>query len=71
MVISLGFVDSISEAYRGKLQTLSNKILAQGITENRPPSICFSGMNRETLNGIYKLRDDYVTKLSTQHTMKM
>ena len=48
MEISLEFADPISEAYREKLQTFSNKILVQGFTENRPPCIWFTGKNDET-----------------------
>ena len=61
MEIRLTFADSISEVYREKLQTFSDAILAQGITENRPPSIEFPGMNRETFTEINNLQDDYDT----------
>ena len=59
MKISLSFVDPISEAYREKLQTFSDTILAQGITENRSPYIWFPGVNEETLEEIEKLHHDY------------
>ena len=59
MEISLTFADKISEAYREKLQTFSDHILAEGITENRPPSLRFTGMNQETFDEIYKLQRDY------------
>ena len=39
MIIDLSFADSISEAYRKKLQTYSDNSLAEGITENQPPGI--------------------------------
>ena len=59
MEISLSFVLEISEAYREKLQTLSDSILAQGITENRPPGIWFPGMNEETDDAIEELQLAY------------
>ena len=59
MFIHLLFAGSISEVYRKKLQTFSNTILAQGLTENRPPIIEFPGMNRETFSKIYDLRHAY------------
>ena len=68
MNIVLEFVNGypISEAYREKLQTFSNNILDQGITENLPPSIRFPGMNDDTFDKIYKLRRDIliVTELN-------
>ena len=51
----LKFADPISEAYREKLQSFIDNILAQGITENRPPYIHFPGMNLQTFDEIYKL----------------
>ena len=59
MNIQIEFADSVSEAYRKKLQTFSDSILAEGITENRPPYIHFTGMNKETFKGIEKLQDAY------------
>ena len=59
MKIYLDFADSISEAYREKLQTFSENILAQGITENRPPDIRFPGRNEETFTAIDKLQTAY------------
>ena len=56
MDIKLAFGYQISEVYREKLRTFSDNILAQGFTENRPPSIFFPGMNREIFDGIEKLR---------------
>ena len=56
MDIELTFADSISEVYREKLQTFSDSILALGFTENRPPCIEFTGMNKETFTRIEKLR---------------
>ena len=65
MIIYFRFADPISEAYRKKLQTFSDSILAQGITENRPPIISFSGMNEETLPGIKKLQVAYCFRYRT------
>ena len=59
MEIILKFADSISEAYRKKLETFLDNILAQGLTENQPPSIYFFGMNLETSIGIRKLQLAY------------
>ena len=59
MKIYLYFADSISEAYREKLQTFSDNILAQGITDNRPPSIGFPGRNEEKYEEILKLQYAY------------
>ena len=56
MDIYLSFAYPISVAYRKKLQTFSNTILAQGITENRPPKIGFPGMKRKTFDKIIVLR---------------
>ena len=65
MEIDLTFADPISEAYREKLQTFSDNVLAQGITENPPPNLWFSGMNRETFSKIYELRGAF----SAHHKM--
>ena len=54
MDIYLSFADPISEAYQQKLQTFVDGVLAQGITENRPPIIWFTGLNNA--QEIYKLR---------------
>ena len=62
MKINLYFPDTISEAYREKLQIFSDKILAEGITENRPPRIAFAGMNRATFIGIESLRYAYARR---------
>ena len=62
MEIYLTFADSISEAYREKLQTFADSILAEGITENRPPSIHFPGMNEETMKGIECLQRAYFNR---------
>ena len=43
MKIDLKFARSISKAYREKLEKFLDKILEQGITENRPPSLDFNG----------------------------
>ena len=59
MTILLSFADSISEAYRQNLQTFSDSILAQGITENRPPIIRFPEMNEDTFDEIYELQYAY------------
>ena len=59
MIIYLKFADTISETYREKLQTFSENILAQRITENRPPSIEFPGMNEGTFYSIEYLQDVY------------
>ena len=58
MGICLAFYP-ISETYRKKLQTFSDSILAQGITENRPPLIEFTGVNSATLNGIINIYLNY------------
>ena len=59
MDIILRFADTVSDAYRENLQTFSDAILAQGLTENRPPSIWFTGMNRETFDKINYLQHAY------------
>ena len=59
MNIELIFAAPISEAYREKLQTFLDSVIAQGITENRPPIIWFPGRNEGTFDGIRKLRSDY------------
>ena len=59
MNIALEFVDSISEASQEKLQTFLDNILAQGLTENRPPIIRFPGMREETYNDIRMLQLHY------------
>ena len=59
MYINLQFAYSISEACREKLQAFSDTILAQGITENRPPRIDFHKINRETYTAIGKLQWGY------------
>ena len=59
MVIYLAFADSISEAFRVKLQTFLDAIIAKGSTESRPPRINFTGMNDETFYGIKKLQRVY------------
>ena len=59
MEIDFLFARPISDASREKLQTFSDNILVQGITENRPPCIDFPGMNEETMKGIINLQCDY------------
>ena len=59
MDIELLFADPISEVYREKLQKFADYILSEGITENRPPSIEFPGMNRGKFDEINKLRRAY------------
>ena len=59
MNICLYFVDSISEAYQQKLQTIQDGYVAQGLTENRAPYFKFPGMNQETANKISELRREY------------
>ena len=59
MKIFLSFDDPFSKAYLEKLQTFSDTILAQGITENRPPLFCFPGNNHKTFCEILDLQDDY------------
>ena len=59
MKIVLEFADPISEAYRQKLQTFSDNVLAHGITDNRPPRIDFDGMNQGTYNEIIVLQHTY------------
>ena len=68
MDIELSFVDSISEAYKQKLQTFVDNVLAQGLNENRPPDITFPGINEASYNDIQKLLDDYYEKWEA-HTM--
>ena len=46
----LEFAYPISEAYRVKLQTFADNILAKGITQNSPPVIGFTGMNQLTFS---------------------
>ena len=62
MDITLSFTDPVSEACRKKLQTFSDSVLAQGITENQPPIIQFPGMNQETFFSIEKLWHAYVRR---------
>ena len=59
MAKELRFADPISEVYRQKLQTFLENILAQRITENRPPTIYFTGINLGIVAGITKLQRDY------------
>ena len=59
MKIYLAFADPISEAYRKKLQTFLDAILAEGLTKNRPPIICFTGMNRGTYDEIMDIHYAY------------
>ena len=59
MDITLTFADPISEVYREKLETFLDNILAQGLTENRPPIIRFTGGNRETFSKIITLQCAY------------
>ena len=59
MRLFLGFADSISEAYRKKLQTFSDNFLAKGINENRPPALSFAGMDQENFYRIEKLWQAY------------
>ena len=59
MKINLAFANPISEAYREKLQTFSDYVFAQGITENRAPIIEFPGMNRKKFDAIVVLHRDY------------
>ena len=66
MDIILGFDDSISEAYKQKLQTFVNDLIAQGITANRPPCIWFSGIIAETSDKISLLRRDYKNRLTPE-----
>ena len=65
MSILIAFADPISEAYREKLQKFADSILAQGITENRPPTIGFPGMNQETFDKIGELQCDYYDRYGT------
>ena len=69
MKIELMFADSISEAYREKLQTFSDNILAQGLTANRPPIIWFPENDEETYIDILKLCDDYDARLTPSGTI--
>ena len=59
MEIDFRFAGSISEAYKEKLQTFMDDVLAQGLIANRPPIILFHGMNHETFYEISLLRRDY------------
>ena len=56
MEISLTIAYPISEAYREKLQTFLDSVLAQGITENRAPYIHFPRMIWGTFQGILELQ---------------
>ena len=71
MQISLKFADKISEAYREKLQTFVNDVVAQGIIENRPPSIQFPGMNDTTYYEIFKLQCAYDRSLRSLIDIKL
>ena len=55
MDIYLNFSNS-TEAFTQRLQTFVDHILAQGLTENKPPSITFAGSNRGVAEGIVELR---------------
>ena len=66
MDIHLYFAYSISDAYKEKLKTFVDDILAQGLTENRPPRILISGMNSATFDKIIMLHRDY-DRLTEQH----
>ena len=57
MDILLSFVTPISEAYQLRLRTIMDHVLAQGLTENRPPAMNFPGMN--DASQIYALRRAY------------
>ena len=59
MDINFQFVDSVSEAYKEKLQTFVAGVLAQGLTANRPPRIRFPGMSEAMLVEILMLRRHY------------
>ena len=59
MEIYLTFAYPISEAYREKLQTFSDTILAKGFTKHQPPRIWFPGIKKETSTGIDKLLTAY------------
>ena len=59
MDISLIFDDPISEAYEKKLQTLLDNFLAEGVTENRPPSFEFNGSLYKTIFAIANLQLAY------------
>ena len=45
MNIILHFADSISDAYKQKLQNFVDDVIAQGLTANLPPNLYFPGMN--------------------------
>ena len=59
MDISLNFAPSISETYRQRLRAFAENILAQGLTENKPPYISYPGMNEDTRKALCDLRRDY------------
>ena len=64
MDIDLFFAGSISDAYKEKLQTFMDDLIAQGLTENRPPRIRFPGMNLVTFKQMTMLRRDYDARLT-------
>lgn len=59
MNIVVSFAGPISEAYRERLEKFMDKIIAQGVTENRPPIVYFPEVNRDKFEKIRELREDY------------
>ena len=59
MDISFICSDPISETYRQRIQTSAEQILAQGLTENKPPYVSYLGMNKDTRKSLRDLRRDY------------
>ena len=66
MDIHLYFNDSISDAYKKKLQTLMEIVIAQGLTANRPPLLRFPGMNTKTFYKLYRLCGDFDARLTSE-----
>ena len=59
MAVVVHFRDTISEAYQQRLLTFAENIIDQGITENRHPLFCFTGMDRAVHEELIKLRCAY------------
>ena len=60
MNITLTFTNAISDAYKDKLRTFMEDVLAQGFTANRPPSIDFPGRNQTTFDKLERLDRQFI-----------
>ena len=49
----------ISRIYRQRIEASAEHILAQGLTENKPPFVSYSGMNKDTQKALLDLRQAY------------